>query len=553
MSLLIEALQRASKEKERRAAGGSPDTPIAMTKALTTETPQANTIDLAQDETWGRQAGQATQPPPTSFPELSFEALEEQAAEPAPTPSEQTSLPIGLEVEASSMTESQSEPEPEPEPAFELTQTPSPSVSVASAPPPTAPATVETPHETLELLTPQPAVAPVAASATLEMTALSTPPLANTPPLMTESSPAPVQVSTAESAANKPQIAREILTATAASTTTAAKAKAGLVPTQRRKKIAFFATGGLCAVLGASFLLGLWDPLFEPDLPPLQVQKQATLANASTPLPPSPLVTEPPAAPVPPKLAAEAASTTQAPTKTPASQPSPSTENAPPATFRHSARQGTTGQAVFVGRPAAAGILEQAYAALTDGRLEAAQIAYRMALQSNPDERDALLGLAYLAHRQGHTEEAKVLYQRVLRQEPAQPQALAGLLALQPVEDAPQAASRAREMVEQNPDSAAALTTLGHLMVREGRLADAQQAFFRATLLEPEQALHFYNLAVALDRLHKYDLAIRQYEQALSLNNRAAASEQTVFPREAARQRLAQLRTRNPKENTPAP
>jgi Flp pilus assembly protein TadD len=197
---------------------------------------------------------------------------------------------------------------------------------------------------------------------------------------------------------------------------------------------------------------------------------------------------------------------------------------------------------VVVARKPMASPLDSAYAALTAGRFEEAAVAYRQALEKNASERDALLGLAYIAHRLGNHEEAKARYQQVLRQDPGQADALAGLLSLSADGDLAGAASRAREMAERSPESAAALASLGGILVREGRIAEAQQAFFKALALDPESALHAYNLAVSLDRLHKYAQAQVYYQRALALAEKASAAEVTGIPRQQARQRLDQLR-----------
>ena len=185
--------------------------------------------------------------------------------------------------------------------------------------------------------------------------------------------------------------------------------------------------------------------------------------------------------------------------------------------------------------------LELGYAALTQGRPAEAAQAYAQALRANPEERDALLGLAYLAHQQGLKEEALGYYKRVLRQEPDNPQAKAGLLLLSPTEDLQELGSRSRENVEQNPNSAAAQSVLGHSLVRQGRLAEAQLAFDRAHALEPAVALHAFNLAVALDRLRNYASARRYYEEALTLSIRSGGERTSGVPHAVVRRRLEQL------------
>lgn len=192
-------------------------------------------------------------------------------------------------------------------------------------------------------------------------------------------------------------------------------------------------------------------------------------------------------------------------------------------------------------RRAGPSALELGYAALTQGRLQDAAQAYAEALLTNPEERDALLGQAYIAQRQGRDDDARALYGQVLRQEPGNPVARAGLLGLSGRDDAQTTASRLREVAEQNPDSAAAQSALGHALVREDRLADARQAFLRATVLEPAVAQHAFNLAVALDRLHDYANARHYYDRALSLSAQAGGERASGVPHAVVQSRLEQL------------
>ena len=200
---------------------------------------------------------------------------------------------------------------------------------------------------------------------------------------------------------------------------------------------------------------------------------------------------------------------------------------------------------IFTTTPAPETNLDAAYRALLDGRLDEAARDYRKALDKNPDERDALLGLAYIAQRTDQHDDARIGYERVLRLEPGHPGATSGLLTLATKSDPQMTATRAREMVERNPESAVALSTLGGLLAREGRIAEAQQVYFKALSLEPDNALYAYNLAVALDRMHKYQQAQGYYQRALMLAEKSAAIDRAGFPTAEAQQRLLQLRERN--------
>ena len=197
----------------------------------------------------------------------------------------------------------------------------------------------------------------------------------------------------------------------------------------------------------------------------------------------------------------------------------------------------------FVAKTQGPSPLEMGYSALLAGRLDEAAHSYRQALKANSEERDALLGLAYIAHKKGLREDAQSYYRRVLRQEPNNAIANAALLALGSEADASQSSRRARDLVARQPDSAATMAIAGTAMARDGMLSDAAQLFARAQALEPGNPLHAYNHAVALDRLGQYGLALVQYEKVLKLSETAQSPSGTdVSTVDAVRHRLGQLR-----------
>ena len=197
---------------------------------------------------------------------------------------------------------------------------------------------------------------------------------------------------------------------------------------------------------------------------------------------------------------------------------------------------------MLVTAPPGASKLELAYAALTQGRLSDAASGYKDILKVNPEERDALLGLAYVSHKEGRDEEARDYYKRVLRQEPGNPTARAGLLIQNLSNDAEDVSASSRDVAEQHPGSAAAQSVLGHSLVRQGRLADAQMAFQRAHVLEPSVALHAFNLAVALDRLKSHVMARTFYERALSLSRQSGGEQARGLTHAVVQQRIDELR-----------
>lgn len=373
---------------------------------------------------------------------------------------------------------------------------------------------------------------PPAASVTVPVAA---PAPASAAPVATAAPPAESKQPSAQQA---PRVAQEIVRAKSP----AARARPPL------RLMVLGAVALLLAVALGSLLLGWWgDPsawfqtsaiprpaVAEPGATARVEAADAPVAAVTPPAPAAPdrpepvaVVPAPAATPVAPRAVTRKAS------GAPVTSPEPA-----PATAR-------PGQPMIQSRTAGPSALELGYAALVQGRLPAAAQAYGQALAANPEERDALLGLAYVAHQQGRLDEARGYYQRVLRQDPGNPVARSGLLAADAVDDPQTVASRSREIAEQNPDSAAAQSALGHAMVREGRLADAQQAFLRAHALEPGVALHAFNLAVALDRLHKFGRARFYYERALALAAQSGGERASGVPQSVVQARLEQLRAAN--------
>jgi len=509
MSLLLDALHRASKDKEKAAAAASLPLPL----------PASDPGELRLTEVGG---GDVSFPQLTPEPALlpSRELVQELLLEPAPA----------LQLEAF---EPLSALEPVPTPAA-LPQAQSdraPAPKMVSAPPP-----VESPIAPTALLP----------SGALDSSAKPAPPLAS-----------------------PDRVAKEIRRAYAPDTAPPGKAK-------RR----VFVLGGVALVLFAGFasvFLGVWgDPVAllslggTSSLAPVVTspgpgaavtasEAPAPVASATQPsITVSPVARLGEAGPLPKATANRQSSVTPVETivtpSTTQSAASPSrsvpaaVSSAPELAPAHIppgnevVLRGTTPKPGFVPKMMGPNMLELGYVALQEGRLDDAARFYRQALAVSADERDALLGLAYIAHQKGQREEAQGYYRRVLRQEPGNTVANAALLELDSAVDVAVSSSRARELVARQPGSAATMAMAGNAMVRDGRLADAVQLFARAQVLEPDNPLHVYNHAVALDRLGQYGLAQVQYENVLKLSDKVAAISRPAFSLEAVRQRLEQLR-----------
>jgi len=178
------------------------------------------------------------------------------------------------------------------------------------------------------------------------------------------------------------------------------------------------------------------------------------------------------------------------------------------------------------------------YAAYQAGKFDVARGEYQAALREEPGNRDALLGLAALDMREQRYESADAIYRQLLRTDPRDPYAHAGLLALRGQGiDPVTAESRVKTLLAAEPDSAVLHFTLGNQYAQQARWAEAQQAYFKAVVAEPENADYAYNLAVSLEHLRQAGPALDYYRRALALSERGKAS----FDRAAAQARVQQL------------
>jgi tetratricopeptide (TPR) repeat protein len=179
-----------------------------------------------------------------------------------------------------------------------------------------------------------------------------------------------------------------------------------------------------------------------------------------------------------------------------------------------------------------------AFAAYQTGDVAAAREAYRLALADDPNNRDALLGMAAVEMRSGRYEAADRLYRQLLQADPRDAHAQAGLLALRSnLTDPVAAESRVKTLLADDPGANVLYFTLGNEYARQGRWAEAQQAYFKAFAADSENPDFAYNLAVSLDHLRRPKLALEYYRRALAL----AAKRSANFDQAAARERAQEL------------
>lgn len=163
--------------------------------------------------------------------------------------------------------------------------------------------------------------------------------------------------------------------------------------------------------------------------------------------------------------------------------------------------------------------LKAAYQAYIAGDLEISKQYYLEELETNPRNKDVLLGLAAIATRLQLVNDAQAYYLRILELDPRDSSAIAGMAGLVQT-DPSQNESRLKNILAQQPDAAALHFALGNNHVTQLRWAEAQQSFFRALSIDPVNADYAFNLAVSLDHLKKNELATKYYREALRLSDK---------------------------------
>lgn len=182
--------------------------------------------------------------------------------------------------------------------------------------------------------------------------------------------------------------------------------------------------------------------------------------------------------------------------------------------------------------------MRDAYDAFRAGDYTGAIDAYRRALEFDPTNEDALLGLAALALRTGDREQARLHYEATLDLDPQNSVAIAGLVALQQGGSPVDRESYLKNMLYDRPDAAHLYFSLGLQYANQARWSDAQQAFFDAFSNDTSNADYAFNLAVSLDRLGHASSAADYYRRSIEL-----ARGNHVIDMEAARSRLNALKS----------
>jgi Flp pilus assembly protein TadD len=188
--------------------------------------------------------------------------------------------------------------------------------------------------------------------------------------------------------------------------------------------------------------------------------------------------------------------------------------------------------------PAVNPALAEAYSSLNNGNLESSQRLYSQLAKTDPGNVDVLIGLAAIAMRQGDRDLATKHYLKVLDVDPRNSVAQAGLIGIMGRADPFSSETRVKQLIARDPSAAYLHFTLGNTYVDQNRWPDAQQSFFQAQHLQPDNPDYAYNLAVALEHIGQSKPALDFYRRAVQL---AAAKGRANFSTDAAQERVGKL------------
>ncbi len=157
----------------------------------------------------------------------------------------------------------------------------------------------------------------------------------------------------------------------------------------------------------------------------------------------------------------------------------------------------------------------------------------------NPRDQRILMGRAIALQMTGNEEKAIQAYEKLLDLAPKNPKVLVNLLGLVSKQYPAVALERLKDLYEKHPGNAAIAAQMGLAEAGLHNYDSAERYVGIATSIEPDNAKHYYNLAVIYDRNKNYKKAIGHYERALEIDSVGRAGQ---IKREVIYDRLARLR-----------
>jgi Flp pilus assembly protein TadD len=193
--------------------------------------------------------------------------------------------------------------------------------------------------------------------------------------------------------------------------------------------------------------------------------------------------------------------------------------------------------------------VQAGYLALSAGNVANAQTEYLAALELDPNNVDALMGVATVAARDGNSKAAAAAYTKVLKLEPGNPDATAAITSLGangPTGENDE--SRLKILIASGDGGRPALhAALAGVYAADSRWPEAAQEYFTALAKDPGNPDLAFNLAASLDQNRNPGMALNYYGQALIF----ARQRPTQIDLHAIEQRIGQLQAHAGHEPAP--
>jgi Flp pilus assembly protein TadD len=183
--------------------------------------------------------------------------------------------------------------------------------------------------------------------------------------------------------------------------------------------------------------------------------------------------------------------------------------------------------------------VQAGYLALGTGNVANAQTEYFAALELDPNNVDALMGVATVAVRDGNSKAATAAYTKVLKLEPGNPDATAAIASLGGNGSTGENnESRLKILIASGDSGRPALhAALAGVYAADSRWPEAAQEYFTALAKDPGNPDLAFNVAASLDQNRIPGMALAYYGQALIF----ARQRPTQIDLRAIEQRMSQL------------